>query len=425
MARLVWCESGNHYYRATPGRGPTPASCPEHRQDRPSRTRWPGDLKTCFLLDRGWSFKKPVDQYLLDGTPWWRMPLSLAEACGLEPGDSRELAPHRPLLEQSLEVERRYDSFVGGAMGIALSNLKAEDGDVVFVTLRGDTYDLVLRRRSEIGTGDTLGLFLWNCGLDPHDSQCRSAPWDRLARVLGAGSGGRQQIRSRLEVRRDQRLLELIDDLERNGHDRGDSDPWPPGWQYSAPEGEGGDYFFLTGNDGSARVAMGVVDATGQPPAHFLVTEGGLCWMEQKTGFRADAIATMLRDAGRGWFPAAMRANWTSWIRTEHRARRAALADTRWSVRRDGAAWVGSEQHFERLTDALAHVAVDVPDPVTAPEGKAHAAYPRSSSAFQGIVERAVSRGLSEIRGDSRRGFRCLHADGSERTAVTLIDLLS
>lgn len=435
MAQLVWCEVGAHYYERLPKPGRIPASCSEHARSATSaaeesstlattRTRWLGDLKTCFLLERGWSFRLQVNEYLLDNKGGWRMPLSLAEALAMSSGEARELEPNHPGLGQTLEIYRRADALIGGPLGQALEGIAAEYGDLVFVALGARTYELVRRPRGEVGDGDPLGQMLWSCGLDPTNVSHRTSAWRRLGRVLGGSTEGRTEVRQRLQKRHDDTLLSLLDEIERSGLDRIESEPWAPGWQYKYEGLKEPTVHALRASDGSVRVAVGVVDTSGQPPRGLLTTDGGLCWLHQDAGFHDGELQRILKAPPRGLIPAAQRPAWVLWMRAEHAARRSALAGVEWSVRRQADLWVHEATGGTRLVEALTRVAsADEPGP-RMPESRVARGYPRSAVAFQRALDGAVLAGLQYVRADPLHGFRGVFAAGADKFGAALLDIL-
>src|SRR5262245_21017013 len=106
--------------------------------------RWVGDLKRCFLLDDGWSFRVPVNRYLLAGRAW-PIPKTVAEAMGLHSEHSIDLAP---VDEDSprVTVRRDPDGCLVDPIDQQLRQLNAEENDVAFFCFRESRYRVVLRR---------------------------------------------------------------------------------------------------------------------------------------------------------------------------------------------------------------------------------------------------------------------------------------
>ena len=439
---LAWCEEGGHHYERPVRRGRVPRSCPEHASSafpggrlgdkqtvsarRPSRTQWVGDLKTCFLLDLGWTFRIRVNYFLIENKGGWRLPLSFAEQLAIQNGEERTLNPIDPILGQPLHLQRLGSALSGGPIATALEVLEAEEGDLLFVGVRDGRYGLVLRSTEEVPVADPLGRLLWSCGLPPRDPEVRRSAWRRLGLALGGTGNGIADVRRRLEKRRDPESLELVDEIERGALITADGDPWPSGWEYTAPLIDSTTLFALAGDDGSARVALGVTDATRQPPRDTIPTPGGLCWLDQPSGFDEAAVRRRLRDAGRGLIPAAQRAAWSDWLRAEHAARRAALAGNAWSIRCTSSdMWSSDMGGALGPREALQAVGLADTRAPGAPVVRVNGQYPRSAAAFAVVLDTAHRRGVRELHGDPQRGFRTIYEGGRERAGCALHDVFA
>jgi hypothetical protein len=173
-------------------------------------------------------------------------------------------------------------------------------------------------------------------------------------------------------------------------------------------------------------VALGVADATRQPPLDTIPTEGGLCWYAQPAGLDEAEIERRLRTAGPGLIPAARRATWSAWLRAEHGARRAALAGIDWSITHtSGDTWSSDATATGRFLDVLRAVGLPEVGTPGAPSARVEGAYPRSASAFVLSVETAQVGGLNELRSDHQSGFRAIYLDGSQRTGCALHDVFA
>ena len=246
----LWCEAGQHAWRRSRAPGRPPTSCPEHSPDRVAaprrgRMRWIGDLKTCFLLEEGWAFRLHVNRFQLNGRAGWRMPLSLAESLGLSEAETRFLEPMNPELIQEVSLTHKAGALIGGPIDVPLHHLGAAAGDYAFFCVRGNRYDFVLRARGELLDADALGTLLWSCGLDLRDESLRHSPWRHLARSLGGEMRGREEVRRRLRVRRDDELLKLLDVVETEGGVRAAG--WIDGWAYRAAPLPNERFFALEG----------------------------------------------------------------------------------------------------------------------------------------------------------------------------------
>ena len=289
--------------------------------------------------------------------------------------------------------------------------------------MRGDRYLLVHRPRSEIADNDPLTKLLWSCGLDPHDQQIRAASWRHLVRALGGQGEGREEVRRRLERRHDRRLTGLLDAMDAQRNVQASGDPWPPAWQYVNEPVEDTALFALCGADETIRVAVGVADVTGQRERELIVTDGGLAWLPQQMAPDLESIDDVLRQPIKGLVPATLRAGWVRWLRSEHAARRAALAGERWHARVGDAGWTSDGVGFGSLLDFLESIScrdcVAMP-----PEGPVRTLYPRAALAFERAVESAITNGLQLICADSSTGFRAVFKEGHEQSGTGLLDVV-
>jgi hypothetical protein len=351
------------------------------------------------------------------------MPLSLAESLGLADGETRSLMPINPELVQEISLTRRAGALLGGPIDVPLHRLGAIDGDYAFFCVRGDRYDFVLRPRRELRDADALGKLLWSCGLDHRDDTLRHSPWRYVARSLGGESRGRDEVRRRLEVRRDDELLTLLKLVETEGGVR--SPGWIEGWAYRAAPLAHERFFALEGGEHGVRVAVGVVDTSGQPPRGLVGSDGGLLWLDQPAGFDSEEVEALLASAPSGLVAAARRAEWSRWMRAEHVARRAALAGMEWLVEPSGPEWIIGGNIHARLVEALESLHSDHQEAVDPPAVPIRRPYPRSTLAFQRTLDAALRRRLAFIRGDPRSGFVAAYGSGQENCGASVMDVLA
>lgn len=424
----LWCEAGQHAWRRPRAIGRPPTSCPEHAKQplpapRAGRTRWIGDLKTCFLLEEGWAFGLHVNRFQLKGRAGWRMPLSLAESLGLADGETRSLKPMKRELINEISLTRRSGALIGGPIDVPLHQLGAVDGDYAFFCVRGNRYDFVLRARREVRDADPLGKLLWSCGLDHRDDTIRHSPWRYLARSLGGESRGREEVRRRLQVRRDDELLSLLEVVEAEGGIR--TPGWIEAWAYRAVPVPHERVFALEGGEHGVRVAVGVVDTSGQPPPSLVASDGGLLWLDQPAGLDYEEVEALLNAPPDGLVPAARRSEWSRWLRAEHVARRAALVGCGWSVQPNGRGWSTSGNVHDRLVEAFETLEDRSQGDAGLPSPPIRQAYPRSAVAFQRAVDAAARRRLDVIRGDAKCGFVAAYGTGREMVGASLMDVLA
>jgi hypothetical protein len=141
-------------------------------------------------------------------------------------------------------------------------------------------------------------------------------------------------------------------------------------------------------------------------------------------GLDVDELEHALVEPLRGLVSAARRSSWSTWLRAEHAARRAALAGANWSVAPSGDGWQSTEW-TANLTDALLEAGAESDAVPAASNIRVEGQYPRSATAFSLTVERARRRGLRELRSDHQHGFRAVYENGDQRTGCSLHDVLA
>ena len=416
----LWCEAGQHPWTQPAGTRQRPRNCPEHaNSEARMTTRWLGDLRTCFLLEDGWAFRQEVSRFLLDGRGGWRIPIAFAQHVGLADGEDREIRLQGS--EQTLTLIRRAGHCSGSPIGGPLNELHADDGDLLFLQVRGARGSLLLRRRSELSEADALSQLLWYCGLDPTDEAVQREPWPRLGRVLGGSAAGREEVRHRLMRRGDEKLLALLEQshsFSRRG--RADDTSWPYTGQLAH---DTAGMLVVEGSDGRRRVLLGVLDASNQPPRELVLTDGGLLWTED-TG-SGPPIDRYLGAPPLGLVPAARRSGWRRWLRAEHRLRLAALSGVDWRVKRRQERWtVQNGTAAASLIDALEIAVDDVAAADRPPVSRVRTPYPRTTGAFRGLVEDAIDQGLRSLTADPESGLRAEYSD-AEVPAASLHECLT
>jgi hypothetical protein len=389
---------------------------PQHHPSRARRSALtPGDTPECFLFERGWAVRLEVDEALLGGGRW-EVPPPLAEALGFRGGVLKQLAA-ADSADPAIVIDGKVWRTHAGSLESALKRVGAAEGDLVFVLLGADTYDVLLRPAQELDDDALTGL-LWNCGLDPHDSAIRRHPWRPLAKVLGGSGSGRDEVTARLAKRGQRDLLQLLEAATRPNRARSAA-VWPPKWFWTLPLADDGSSYAVVASDGSIRVAIGVAGPGTHIPAALLVTEGGLVWNEHGAGGAEAALERLPADI----VPAGSNSNWVRWTRAEHGARLAALAGTGWEILVDGTGWHLGGERFASFLEALEGVGSNLRVEVT-PSGRSGRFYPRSALAFERAVRSAVARGLRAVSGESTEGFVATFDSGTTDNGLTLLDAL-
>jgi hypothetical protein len=296
------------------------------------------------------------------------------------------------------------------------------DGDVAFFCFRETRYEVLLRRRRELEDSDAVGRLLWSCGMDPADGRNRRDLWHRVGAALGASGPSPDNVRRRLGARRDRELLELVA-LAEAATSGSASRVWPDGWQYVVPLDDRDASFALLAGNGDRRVAVGVVDVSGQPDETLIVTDGGLAWVEDDATRSTDARTATGAQLSRGLIPAARRPEWNRWLRAEHRLRLTGLSGLAFAVARDSRGWWPDGTRYDSPLGVL-----DKLDPpreaiLNRPREPARMRYPRSAFAFDRALASAESRGLVMLSADPRSGILATYDDGREITGSTLLDV--
>lgn len=383
-------------------------------------TRWLGDLSSCFLLEDGWAFRQEVNRFLLGGRGGWRIPLAFAEFIGLKDGEDRVLVLGTG--DTTVTLSRRRGHCSGNPIDRPLHRMKAADGDLLFLQVRGAQAHLLLRRVSEIGGSEALERLLWSCGLDPSDETLALDPWVKLVRALGGSAGQREEVRRRLMLRRDVNLLAL-QQSEIAAYSRRSVDS---SWEYTGrPVQMGTPRLVLEGRDDQRHCLLGLLDASNRPPRGLTLTDGGLLWLDGVDDV-SQAEELLVRPP-LGLIPSARRAAWCRWLRLEHVLRLTALSSRHWEVRQAGAGWAPSDEvGAVTLIDALEHVAklaFDA-DAERLPQARVRSPYPRSAGAFRSLVDEAIRGGLRALGADHDSGFRAVYSR-SEIAAASIHECLA
>jgi hypothetical protein len=336
----------------------------------------------------------------------------------MESVDRRWLTPGSADLGAEVEVTRSGGACLIGAIADPLRRLGAREGDLAFFCFQEARYAIVLRREDELQQADPIGELLWRCGLDPTDAANRGNPWARLARVLGGSQSNRDEVRQRLEMRRDAVLIALLDQVGIVRPVRAQT--WPTGWQHLRPDAGLEDVFAVRGANGRVRRLVGVVDVSGQPGEELLVTDGGLAWIEEDAELEGREI-----PIARGLIPAARKRGWTRWLRAEHALRLLGLAGEEFWANRDRDGWRAAGTNAKSLVDALGTVPRPLAPASEVPAEPVKTPYPRAALPFERASRDAEERGILAIGADARSGIRAVYADGRELTGSALLDVLA
>lgn len=410
---LLWCEPGRHAWSRPPWRGRPPRSCPEH--DAPDTTAHPAHSSDCFQLDDGWGLRLVITGSLrcakvLD------IPEGLAPQLDLRRDDVLALKPglgDGPMLT----VRRgRHRMRCFGEIG-ALVPTGAENGDLLFITLRRAGYGM-LHVPAPV-TDDPVTTVARLVGLTSGEDRT-DLFWHRVARRLGHASAEPSVLAGAARARGDSELGAAIDAASRAARGSGG---WVPAWDITARLHPDHRYMAVAGAEGRCRVAVGVADPRDRLSSEFIVTEGGLVWVEVGEPEEAKRVRVLLSpDVAAP--PQSER--WVRLMRLEQQARRASLAGTSWRLEPHGnEGWrVSGGDGSVDLTSALAEVGSVDSFEVNAGIHLRHV-IPRSAIALDRAIRSARSRALVAVESDHETGFAAVWKTGRQRASSLLGTLLT
>lgn len=379
----------------------------ERGGDRP----WVGDLGNCFLHDDSWALRLYVDEDLLAGGDWG-VPLSLADAIGVPPG---ELAiPWRRDSQPLVRLIRTDGACTGSSLASILRETGAVRGDRLFLEMHADWFE-VQRRPQANPTGEPLQELLASTGLP--SSLYGDAAWAALSRCLGGSSdGGRDEVEDRLRERGDHVGL---GHLQRwRARTAAPQVAWSDGWALFGQLTDDEDQYAIRNDAGGTRVAVAVATRGASIPTSAYVDARGVAWADATRVADLvanlaghDAISIVHTDTG-----------WVAWARAEHHARRSAAGLAEWIITRCDSVWVVDGRAYDKLYEALSelpHVA-NIPRPSSV---AIRAGYPSSAFAFRRACGQ-LARDAVSLR--STGGLLvATFVDGSSRSGTTLVDLVA
>ena len=379
---------------------------------------WVGDWSNCYLLQDGWYASLLVNKRLLRGNKRWLVPTALGDRLGLEGGEEVAL-PALSGSDEELTVLRTSEGYWGTSPA-ELGRLKAKQGDLAFVTLSPEGYSMTVMDRTALSETDDLGRLFWRCGIGPADPIARESPWETLSRVLGGTGRNRSDVVDRFRAREQAASLELLGliGLEIANH-RAVVETDSTNWWWHAPLNPDTSHFAVD-VDGQTRVAVGVRQGAGGLPQDFMVTEGGLVWVDSSGDFAAK-IASLPFEVQITWDSTL----WVRWARVEHALRRLLFADPaqQWFIRFDQH-WYVDPERFDSLLDALE--AVVRQSPTCDPDSSAKLsplAWLATGTAYSMSVTRAIATGITSLSGSCAKGFLAAYPTG-DRTGFSLFDVI-
>jgi hypothetical protein len=374
---------------------------------------WIGDLPNCYLLERGWTLGLFVDHAILTGADW-QIPDALADAVGIPPGPS-VLLTDDPNIE--ISVRRTAERCTAGSLESVLEPGPPATGDRLLIAIRDGHLRIRVQAAALLREGTPMKRLEALLGCENGRHPTPAERWGRLSRAVGgSGTGGRDEVASRLRERRDVVALGLLGQIGPiASQSEGD---WPSGWWLTTPLDPDTGVFAVRRTEGFRRIAIGVRGTSSAPPSGCHVTPCGLMWIDDAL----DDTRAGQNDVDQPQLAVHQDAEWVSWARGIHAARLLALSGAGWRVEHGAETWTLSGREFLSLVDAfLALPATDVAVR-TAPIGPT-VEFPRTAFAFRRSAARLVVRGITAIAADPEHGFRAEFADGHVQVGVFLSQL--
>lgn len=405
--REVWCQPGNHYWLRPVIAGRAPLACPEH--DHPLDSGHASEDPSCFRFGTAWALRLEVVASLRWSNDV-EMPDALAGAIGLAPQQIREVhsaVGRGPLLRlwrgrHGASVRGRIDELIPADVGA---------GDRLFIAFDGSRYAVhhTSPDRQSAPRARLAALTGLELSLAEHPDF-----WSAVARRFGVSDRSPRQLVEVAHIRGDTELAAAIEAAIRQGLH---SAAWADGWDLTAPL-HSDDRFYAVADGGRLRVALGVADVRDQLPDAFLVTPGGLVWVEVD---EPDDARVFRMSLDPDVVTPALSERWVDWMRLEHAARRASLAGESWLLVADGAdGWrLGDGRRMRDLADAFGDFGED--RRVNARMGLHQRHYvPRSVLAIDRAIRRARDGMLKSIGSDAAFGFAATWPNGSVRASTVL-----
>ncbi len=404
-----WCETGSHYWTRPLVRGRAPASCPLH--DAAGDPGHPSSDPSCFHLDSGWSLRLEVT-YDLRHASQLLMPDSLAAAIGMAPQQLTDAVPARGL-GSTLQLWRgRGTAWCRGAIGRIVPR-DAMFGDFLFLSFDLPRYTITLTRPTAASPQEQIAAFV---GLPP-GSPVDPRFWDRVARRLGVSPRDPRELIDLARTRGDPELEAAVSAAVRG---RVPAGGWATGWDLVGTLEED-DRFLAVTSGRSCRVAVGIADPRDRLSDEYLVTPGGLVWVEvdaveEAIAARSDLLPDIVTPA--------LSERWVEWMRLEHLARRLSLSGREWRIAVDesGRWCVEGGGRYRDLVSALDEIAMRKPGSIREPRRQKHV-IPRSAIAVDRAIQRARAASLATIESDASVGFASRWHSGL-RTASSILGTL-
>lgn len=396
--RQLWCDAGGHFWFRPPIRGTRPKACPVHAATRD--VPHPSTDPALFQLESGWSIRLSTSPRLRKADEI-ELPETLAAAMGLVPQQLTDVRPGATSGPKLTLWRGRRGASCRGPIG-DLIPASAKPTDRLFLAFAPPQYEAQFVAIAP--DSKPLQRLAGLVGL-PIAAVESATVWHSVSRRLGVSVFDAKGLAHVAARRGDPELASAIEAASRlvrttNG--------WPGWWDLTAPLHPDPRFMALT--DGRrTRVAVGVADPRDRLPERFLVSPGGLVWIEVEHPEAAKAEAsTLAADV----LAPGHSERWVRLMRAEHGARRASIAGQRWRLEIDGPQGARPEANGSDLPARLASLVAD-PD-VEVGEGQ-HILHriPRSALAVERALRLAQASGLSALEADPRAGFAAKWGSGT------------
>jgi hypothetical protein len=404
--KQLWCDAGGHYWFRPPTRGRRPTVCPEHAAVRD--VPHPSTDRSCFRLEFGWSLRLEVSGHLRNAHEI-EVPEALSAAIGLLPQLRTEVGP---IAHQgpSLKLWRgRGGGKCTGQIG-DLMPADAADGDRLFISFNLPHYQAKVF--AVPGKADSVDRLTALVGL-PSRASADEDIWHAISRRLGVSVFEPHGLEQVAMARGDSELAEAITAASRVIRTGAG---WPGAWDLISPLGTQPRQLALT-NGKRWRVAVGVADPRDRLAGNFLVTPGGLVWVEVSDPDEARQLSSALPPDVNA---PAQSERWVQWMRVEHAIRRASLAGVEWRLIAGGQDWKTSDgRAVSNLRATLETLTKDAMG--TVPEGR-HLRHiiPRSAIAIERAFAIARAGGLHSLESDASTGFASIWLAGRKSSSSLL-----
>jgi hypothetical protein len=389
--RQLWCEPGAHYWFQPATHARRAAVCPDHAAI--GDIQHPSANAFCFQLEYGWSLRLEVSTSLrrLEQID---LPEALAAAIRLAPQQLIEVTPTGTAGPVLKLWRGPRGTWCRGAIG-GLIPEEAMAGDRLFIAF--DLPHYRVESFTVTGVADPIEKLAALVGASATSTAAEDF-WHLVGRHLGVSVSEPRELARVAKSRGDSELEHAIAAASRVNRA---VSPWPAAWDLTAQLHPDPRYMAVMGG-GRCRVAIGVADPRDRLPERYLVTPGGLVWVE------IDDPGQARKESG-GLTPdvlvPAQSERWVSWMRLEHSVRRISLAGIEWRLLADDPdAWKTADGRAMPLVRAFESLAQLEAAHVSSGKHVRHT-IARSSLAVDRAVALARGNALVGLEADGTAGF--------------------